>query len=119
MREDASVSAWQWESKRRGGSPPVLLSRPSLYTAVLPPPVSLSGDRWLHWMSLRGFAAVRLAFRQLPPSQAACESLISLVLLQPDLLPNSDEATRIACPRLLPALFEVCARAKPPQVPYS
>ena len=34
------------------------------------------------------------------------------------LLSNSDEATRIACPRLLPALFEVCACAEPPQVPY-
>lgn len=41
--------------------------------------------------------------------------MLCLVLAQPDLTPNKDEASLFACPRLLPALLELCARADTPQ----
>ena len=49
-------------------------------------PPAASGDfaqGWAGWMRMRGLAAVRLAFRQLPPSPEAGECLVSLVLAAP------------------------------------
>ncbi|EOD31745.1 hypothetical protein EMIHUDRAFT_231361 [Emiliania huxleyi CCMP1516] len=87
-------------------------------------PPAASGDfaqGWAGWMRMRGLAAVRLAFRQLPPSPEAGECLVSLILAAPA---RSLQTTQPAdhLPPAQPtgadfeaALLDACGRSEPPQ----
>ena len=97
--------------------PAVALAAARLLCAAAPPsgraPFSVGG-RWEAWMEARGLAAVRRAFSLLEPSEEACACAASLVFRVPEAeLDAPPESSHLACPPLLPALLDQCARAPP------